>query len=106
MSRKCELTGVCVQFGNNVSHSQRKSRRVFKPNIKLVKCYSQLMAQEYRFKIVTSCLRSIDKAGGLDNYLLSAKISKMSSNAKFIRNKIKKLKEIKDKQKYEEKHPS
>ena len=52
MSRKCELTGVGVQFGNNVSHSQRKTRRRFEPNIKIVKCLSEFTGQEYKLKVV------------------------------------------------------
>src|SRR5690606_33027876 len=33
MSRRCELTGTCAQYGNNVSHSNRKTRRRFQPNV-------------------------------------------------------------------------
>jgi len=92
MSRKCELTGVGVQFGNNVSHSQRKTRRRFEPNIKIVKCHSELTGQEYKLKVVVRCLRSIEKAGGFDSYMLNAKVFKMSDNAKSIRKEIKKIK--------------
>ncbi len=31
MSRRCELTGKAVQFGNKVSHSNRKTRTRFLP---------------------------------------------------------------------------
>ena len=90
MSRRCELTGVGVQFGNNVSHSQRKTRRRFEPNIKIVKCRSELTGQEYKLKVVARCLRSIEKAGGFDSYMLNAKVFKMSDNARSIRKEIKK----------------
>jgi len=93
ISRRCELTGVGVQFGNNVSHSQRKTRRRFEPNIKIVKCRSELTGQEYKLKVVARCLRSIEKAGGFDTYMLSAKVCKMSDNAKSIRKEIKKVKD-------------
>ena len=33
MSRRCELTGKAVQSGNNVSHSDRKTRTRFLPNL-------------------------------------------------------------------------
>lgn len=92
MSRKCELTGVGVQFGNNVSHSQRKTRRRFEPNIKLVKCISEFTGQEYKLKLVTRCIRSIDKAGGFDTFILNAKNCNMSEKAKSIRNDIRKAK--------------
>jgi len=38
-------------------------------------------------------LRSIEKAGGFDTYMLSAKVCKMSDNAKSIRKEIKKVKD-------------
>ncbi len=56
MSRVCEICGKKTSFGNNVSHSHRKTRRTFKPNIQKVKV-------EYKGKIktiniCTSCLKS------------------------------------------------
>ncbi len=93
MSRRCELTGVGVQFGNNVSHSQRKTRRRFEPNIKIIKCVSELTGQEYRLKVIARCLRSIEKAGGFDSFILNAKTCKMSDKAKSIRKDIKKIKD-------------
>jgi hypothetical protein len=38
-------------------------------------------------------LRSIEKAGGFDSYMLNAKVFKMSDNAKSIRKEIKKIKD-------------
>lgn len=93
MSRRCELTGVGVQFGNNVSHSQRKTRRRFEPNIKVVRYASEITGQEYTLKVIARCMRSIEKAGGFDNFILNAKACKMSEKAKSIRNTIKKMKE-------------
>lgn len=93
MSRRCELTGVGVQFGNNVSHSQRKTRRRFEPNIKVVKCSSELTGQEYKLKVIVRCLRSIEKAGGFDAFILNAKSCKMSDKAKSIKKEIKKIKD-------------
>ena len=34
---KCELCGKGVTFGHNVSHSNRKTNRTWKPNIRRVK---------------------------------------------------------------------
>ena len=39
MSRKCQITGKKVMHGNNVSHSNRKTKRVFKPNLFVKKFY-------------------------------------------------------------------
>lgn len=92
MSRKCELTGVGVQFGNNVSHSQRKTRRRFEPNLRVVKCRSELTNKQYTIKMTAKTLRSIERSGGFDGFMLSAKACKMSDAAKSIKREIIKLK--------------
>ena len=88
MSRRCELTGVGVQFGNNVSHSQRKTRRSFRPNLKVARYKSEITGQEYKLKITTGCIRSVEKAGGFDAFIMGAKACKMSDKAKVIKNTI------------------
>ena len=35
---KCAVCGKSVQFGHNVSHSHKKTNRMWKPNIKHVRC--------------------------------------------------------------------
>ena len=35
---KCDICGKGVHFGNNVSHSHRRSNRIFHSNVKRVKC--------------------------------------------------------------------
>ncbi|MCI9138587.1 50S ribosomal protein L28 [bacterium 1XD42-8] len=53
---KCDICGKGVLFGNNVSHSNRKSNRVFKPNIKQVKC--KVNGAKKRLHVCTNCLKS------------------------------------------------
>ncbi len=53
---KCSVCGKGVLFGNNVSHSHRKSNRMFKPNIKSVRC--KVNGATKRLYVCTSCLRS------------------------------------------------
>lgn len=63
MSRVCQLTGKSVMVGNNVSHSNRKTKRKFYPNLISKKFY---LPEEDRFltlKISTSALRNINKKG-------------------------------------------
>ncbi|MGC0371918.1 MAG: hypothetical protein DGJ47_000619 [Rickettsiaceae bacterium] len=90
MSRKCELTGVAVQFGNNVSHSQRKTRRRFEPNIKSVTYSSDITGQKYTFKVNAQAMRTVDKNGGFDAYILKAKDTVMSEKAKKLKKQISK----------------
>ena len=93
MSRRCDLTGVGVQFGNNVSHSQRKTRRRFEPNLRKVTYKSVTTGQEYRLKITAKCMRTIDKLGGFDYFMMNAKSYKMSFKAKSIFKEIVKVQE-------------
>lgn len=63
MSRVCQITGKSVMVGNNVSHSNRKTKRKFYPNLVTKKFY---VAEEDSFvtlKISTSALRTINKKG-------------------------------------------
>jgi large subunit ribosomal protein L28 len=88
MSRKCELTGVAVRYGNNVSHSQRKTRRRFEPNIKTVEYKSEITGQKYRLKVVARALRTVEKNGGFDLFILKANSAMMSDKAKKVKREI------------------
>jgi len=50
-------------FGNNVSHSKRRTRRTFNPNLQTKKFYIPEEDKWIRLKISTSALRNIDKMG-------------------------------------------
>ncbi len=53
---KCEVCGKGVTFGHNVSHSNRKTNRAWKPNIRRVKA---VVNGEHKTVYVCSrCLRS------------------------------------------------
>lgn len=92
MSRRCELTGVAVQYGNNVSHSQRKTRRRFEPNVRSVIYISELTGEKYKFKIVAKAMRRVEKIGGFDAFMLKSKDSVMSDKAKKAKKAISKRK--------------
>ncbi len=53
---KCSVCGKSVLFGNNVSHSHRRSNRKFKPNIKSVRC--KVNGATKKMYVCTRCLRS------------------------------------------------
>jgi large subunit ribosomal protein L28 len=63
MSRVCELTGKKAITGNNVSHSNRKTKRLFKPNLKLKKFFIPEENAWVTIKVSTSALRTIHKKG-------------------------------------------
>jgi len=81
MSRRCELTGKGVQVGNNVSHANNKTKRVYRPNLQTIDLASEVLGNSYKLKIAMNTLRSVDKIGGLDPYLLKAKDGVLSTKA-------------------------
>ncbi|MEK6733762.1 MAG: 50S ribosomal protein L28 [Pseudomonadota bacterium] len=88
MSRKCELTGKAVLTGNNVSHSNRKTRRRYLPNLHRVTLLSEVLG-EVKLRITTNALRSIDIHGGIDSFLLSQSDESLSLKASQMKKKIK-----------------
>ena len=70
MARVCELSGKKVMTGNNVSHANNKTKRKFLPNLNNVSLVSEKLDLTVRFKISANALRSVEHAGGLDNFLL------------------------------------
>ena len=81
MSRRCELTGKGVMAGNNVSHAKNRTKRKFLPNLNNVSLVSEALGRSFKFKISASALRSVDRKGGLDPFLLKAKETELSSSA-------------------------
>ena len=69
MSRRCELTGKGPMTGNNVSHANNKTRRVFNPNLNKVTLMSETLGRSFSFKVAASALRTVDHRGGLDGFL-------------------------------------
>jgi large subunit ribosomal protein L28 len=72
MSRKCELTGVGPMVGHKVSHSNIKTKRRFLPNLVNVTLRSDGLGQAYSVRIAAAALRTVDKRGGLDAFLMKA----------------------------------
>lgn len=88
MTKKCAITGKGVQTGNNVSHSNRKSRRRFMPNVQNVTLTSDILGQQIRMRVTASTLRTIDHNGGLDGFLLKTHSSKLSEEARKLKKRI------------------
>jgi large subunit ribosomal protein L28 len=63
MSRVCQLTGKSVLVGNNVSHSNVKTKRRFSPNLITKKFYIPEEDSYVTLKISTAALRTINKKG-------------------------------------------
>ncbi len=90
MSRMCELTGTKPMTGNNVSHSNARTKRRFLPNLLDVKLRSETLDQSFKLKIAAKALRTVDKLGGLDGFLAKAKTDQLSAKAAKIKRDIEK----------------
>ena len=60
MSRRCELTGVGPMVGNNVSHSNIKTKRRFLPALAPVTLQSESLGQSFKLKVSNAALRTLD----------------------------------------------
>ena len=85
MSKKCELTGKIPLKGHNVSHANNKTKRKIEPNLKKVKFKSDILKRNLRLTVSNAGVRSVDKKGGFDEFLKSAK-------SKYLSLRLKKLK--------------
>ena len=63
MSRVCQLTGKRPIAGNNVSHSNRRTKRRFLPNLHKKKIYIPEVDRWVNLKISSTVLRTINKLG-------------------------------------------
>ncbi len=88
MSRRCELTGKAVQSGNTVSHSNRKARTRFLPNLVQVTLISDALGRSVRLRVAAAAVRSVEHRGGLDNFLVKASDADLSSGAVALKREI------------------
>ena len=63
MSRVCQVTGKRPVFGNNVSHSNIKSKRRFLPNLHNHRFWVESENRWVKLRVSTKGLRTIDKKG-------------------------------------------
>ena len=63
MSRVCQITGKKVVAGNNVSHSNKKTKRKFYPNLQTKKFYIPEEDKWITLKVSTAAIRNINKKG-------------------------------------------
>ena len=90
MSRRCELTGKAVLSGHLVSHSNRKTKRKFLPNLCRVTLQSDALGRSVRLRIAAASLRSVEHRGGLDAFLAKASETELSQNARELKREIEK----------------
>ena len=62
-NRRCAVTGRTVAFGNNVSHSNRKTRRRFEPNLHDKKFWVPEEKRWITLRVSARALKTIAKRG-------------------------------------------
>jgi len=88
MAWRCELTGKDRQIGHRVSHSNRKTKRQFKPNLLNVTLMSDVLSRRVRMRISANALKTVDHRGGLDAFLLKAKDTELSPRALELKRQV------------------
>ncbi|HEY1720461.1 MAG TPA: 50S ribosomal protein L28 [Magnetospirillaceae bacterium] len=90
MSRRCSITGKGVQTGNNVSHANNKTRRRYLPNLQETSVLSDALGQSVRLRVASRTIKTIEKNGGIDAYLLSVSNTKLPEEALRLKRRIEK----------------
>jgi large subunit ribosomal protein L28 len=88
MAWRCELTGKSRQIGHRVSHSNRKTKRQFKPNLLNVTLLSDALGRSIRLRVSANALKTVDHRGGFDAFLLKASDSELSRRVLEIKRQV------------------
>lgn len=102
MTKICELTGQKVVKGRNVSHTKghnTRTSRSFVPNLKNTTFKSDALGVSMTLTVATGTIRTINKYGGFDSFIINYKFAKLSDFAKTLRKKIKNI--LVDRNEYE-----
>ena len=88
MAKRCQLTGKGVMYGNNVSHANNRTRRRFLPNLQSASMQSDILDRKVKLRVSTSAMRTVEKHGGLDAFLLQARNADLAKVAQQIKREI------------------
>lgn len=90
MPRVCTVTGKKTEVGMNVSHSVRRTKRTFLPNLQKLKFHSDILDRDFALRISTAGLRTLTKHGGLDAYVMAKPVSRLTDDMAAIKKAIEK----------------
>ena len=66
MSQVCDITGAKPMTGNNVSHANNKTKRIFSINLHWKKVWVEEISDFIRLRLTPKGLRIIDKVGVIE----------------------------------------
>ncbi|MFL2660474.1 MAG: 50S ribosomal protein L28 [Alphaproteobacteria bacterium] len=85
MVKKCDITNVKPMTGNNVSHAVNKTKRRFLPNLQNTSFFSEILGKNIRLKVTSKGIKTVEKNGGIDNYILGLKNSLLNDQTRKIK---------------------
>ena len=88
MSKVCEISGKKPMSGNNVSHANNRTKRRFIPNLQNVKLYSGTLQKYINLNITIRAMKTVEKNGGLDSYLIKTSNKNLADTAIKIKKQI------------------
>ena len=88
MSKLCEISGKKPISGNNVSHANNRTKRRFIPNLQSVKFYSGTLQKYINMNISVRTMKTVEKNGGLDTYLIKTSNKNLAETAIKIKKQI------------------
>lgn len=90
MSRQCTLSQKSSLFGHRVSHANNKTKHRFLPNVHDVTVYSHVLNDYISIRLSAHGMRTLDKHGGLDEYIRKIAVSKLPDHKmmKVIKKKL------------------
>ena len=88
MSKVCEISGKKPMTGNNVSHANNRTKRRFIPNLQNVKLYSGTLQKYINLNITIRTMKTVEKNGGLDSYLIKTSNKNLAETAINIKKQI------------------
>jgi large subunit ribosomal protein L28 len=88
MPRVCAVSGKKVLFGNKVSHSNRKTRTRFDANLQRISFPSEILGTGIRLRLTPRGIRTVEKHGGIDAFLLNSKTSSLSEELRIVKKRV------------------
>ena len=85
MVKKCDITNVKPMTGNNVSHAVNKTKRRFFPTLQNTSFFSEILGKKIKLKVTSKGIKTVEKNGGIDKYLLNSKNSKLNSETRKLK---------------------
>ncbi|HJZ43975.1 MAG TPA: 50S ribosomal protein L28 [Hyphomicrobiaceae bacterium] len=90
MTRRCELMGKLPMSGQLRSHAENKTKRTFRPNLCDVTLISDTLQRKVRLRISAHALKTVERRGGLDAFLMKARDEELSDRCLRLKRDIRK----------------